>query len=216
MKTILATLALVLVAVSAQAHNPHFGTRYSTRYDVWDHTVTNYYGYSEVNCTYTSGPWSATSTCYEMDANKYVYVEERTFDTGYTRVRVYRDSRYSQPYCDYFVNSTTRRVEYRHFHGHGHYGYTEYRTVYYQPTVWIQLNFDTGWDKITSGLIVAGFGGAILSSGLRNGDEVTAGVGAALVAGGAISAGLGSKQLHKEQSDLEKQVRADEKQFSQP
>jgi len=186
------------------------GHRYQTTYRNWDRGFTQYYGYREERCEYTTSQRMTVSTCYEFDSRDYLYVEERN-DGYYSQVTVYRDSSYSTPYVTYYTYDdgfSHRGVGRRHFHEscsyyHRHpYYYDPYYTPYYHSVVWVTIDWDNGWHRIMTGAVV-GLVGADLISNAKNDTDLVVGV--AVLASGASSSASGIEKI-QEDSRLQKAI----------
>lgn len=212
MKTLITVMSLIAVSQTvltnvAKADPTREGYRYQTTYSDFDRGFHSRYNYTESNCSY-SGYYG--HTCYNYAPTTTIYVEERHLSSGYGQIYIYNsDPVYSpglQPYATYYVNGT--RIERRDFYNHRYYPqpyyYTYSNVVVYQPVYYVELKFDSGWDKILTGLHFAAWGLAIAAE--SNTDAGKA-VGLTVAAIGGLSSISGSDQLQKE-SDLQKAIKA--------
>jgi hypothetical protein len=206
-----ATLALASQWAAPEAAHARVerGYRYSVTYEQWDRGFSNYYGYTERNCSTTYSYGWRSSTCYEttyFQPATMVYVEEVQID-GYHRVNVYRDSGYRNVYTSYYVYNDygTRYVTRRDFHS-GYMGRTYYSSHWHtHSSVYAELDLNRAFDKVVTGGAMVLYGGLVMAS--SNGSPEVAALGAASVASGALSISLGLQQAHEE-SELAKAIRA--------
>ncbi len=114
-RSLISYFMLAVVSVSslaplarADGPQPQRGHRYRTTYRSFDRGFHNYYGYNEsVVCdrSYYNG-WDST-TCYPVQPDEYVYVQEQIMDNGQSRVVVYRDQDSKSPSNTRFITASS-------------------------------------------------------------------------------------------------------------
>ena len=214
MKRTISALLLVLMSVSsfapvAQANGRRQQHRYRSTYRQFDGGFHNHYGYSEnreVCRTTYSGGWSS-STCYDIQPDRNVYVQEQILEDGRSRVTVYNNEDDTSPFIEYYVQHDV--VVYRHYYNGWGYGYSDYTTYSYVTTEWA-INWDSGWGKIIGGFEVGVIGASVLTDSNGRNDTATNVVGGLILGSGIASSISGALQLQHE-TELQKAIAAQAK-----
>lgn len=114
MKKGLLFILVFIASITSSFARDGYATRYSTTYETWDSSFSSHYSYREE--VYTSCGYY---TCYDgIRRGQRVYIEETIVESGsysgYTRVTVYDDRRYSNRHATYYTHGG--RVVYREYH----------------------------------------------------------------------------------------------------